>query len=34
MNNNNDSTTGNRLDFANFKENYKLIATDLNKKQT
>ena len=33
MNNNNNSTTGNRLDFANFKENYKLIATDLNKKQ-
>ena len=32
MNNNNDSTTGNLLDFAYFKENYKLIAIDLSKK--
>ena len=32
MNNNNDYTTGNLLDFAYFKENYKLIATDLSKK--
>ena len=31
MNNNNDSTTGNRLDFAYFKENYRLIAFDLSK---
>ena len=31
MNNNNDYTTGNLLDFAYFKENYKLIAIDLNK---
>ena len=29
--NNNDYTTGNLLDFAYFKENYKLIATDLRK---
>ena len=29
MNNNNDYTTGNLLDFAYFKENYRLIATDL-----
>ena len=27
----NDYTTGNLLDFAYFKENYKLIATDLSK---
>ena len=31
MRNNNDYTTGNLLDFAYFKENYKLIATDLSK---
>ena len=31
MSNNNDSTTGNLLDFACFKENYELIATDLSK---
>ena len=31
MINNNDYTTGNLLDFAYFKENYKLIATDLSK---
>ena len=29
MSNNNDYTTGNLLDFAYFKENYKLIAIDL-----
>ena len=29
MSNNNDYTTGNLLDFAYFKENYRLIATDL-----
>ena len=29
--NNNDYTTGNLLDFAYFKENYKLIAIDLSK---
>ena len=29
MSNNNDYTTGNLLDFVYFKENYKLIATDL-----
>ena len=29
MSKNNDYTTGNLLDFAYFKENYKLIATDL-----
>ena len=29
--NNNDYTTGNVLDFAYFKENYKLIAIDLSK---
>ena len=29
MSNNNDCTTGNLLDFAYFKENYKLIAIDL-----
>ena len=27
----NDSTSGNLLDFAFFKQNYKLIATDLSK---
>ena len=31
MTNNNDYTTGNLLDFAYFKKNYKLIATDLSK---
>ena len=31
MSNNNDYTTGNLLDFSYFKENYKLIATDLSK---
>ena len=31
MSDNNDYTTGNLLDFAYFKENYKLIATDLSK---
>ena len=31
MSNNNDYTTGNLLDFAYFKKNYKLIATDLSK---
>ena len=31
MSNNNDYTTGNLLDFAYFKENYKLIAIDLGK---
>ena len=31
MSNNNDYTTGNLLDFAHFKENYKLIAIDLSK---
>ena len=31
MSNNNDYTTGNLLDFVYFKENYKLIATDLSK---
>ena len=31
MSNNNGCTTGNLLDFAYFKENYKLIATDLSK---
>ena len=30
-NNNNDYTTGNLLDFAYFKKNYKLIAIDLSK---
>ena len=29
MNNNNDYTTGNLLDFAYFKKHYKLIAIDL-----
>ena len=32
MSNNNDYTIGNLLDFAYFKENYRLIATDLSKK--
>ena len=31
MSNNNDYTTGNLLDFAHFKKNYKLIAIDLSK---
>ena len=31
MNNNNDYTTDNLLDFAYFKENYRLIAIDLSK---
>ena len=31
MSNNNDCTAGNLLDFAYFKENYKLIAIDLSK---
>ena len=31
MSKNNDYTTGNLLDFAYFKENYKLIAIDLTK---
>ena len=31
MSKNNDYTTGNFLDFAYFKENYRLIATDLSK---
>ena len=31
MSRNNDYTTGNLLDFAYFKKNYKLLATDLNK---
>ena len=31
MSNDNDYKTGNLLDFAYFKENYRLIATDLNK---
>ena len=31
MSNNNDYTTGNLLDFAYFKGNYKLIAIDLSK---
>ena len=31
MSNNNDYRTGNLLDFAYFKKNYKLIATDLSK---
>ena len=33
MSNNNDYTNGNLLDFAYFKENYKLIANDLSKQQ-
>ena len=31
ISNNNDYTTGNLLDFAYFKESYKLIAIDLSK---
>ena len=31
MCNNSDSTTGNLLDFAYYKKNYKLIAIDLSK---
>ena len=31
MSSNNDYTTDNLLDFAYFKENYKLITTDLSK---
>ena len=31
MSRNNDYTSGNLLDFAYFKENYRLIATDLSK---
>ena len=31
MSNNNGYTTGNVLDFAYFKENYRLIAIDLSK---
>ena len=31
MSRNNDYTTGNFLDFAYFKENYRLIAIDLSK---
>ena len=31
MSNNNDYTPGNLLDFAYFKRNYRLIATDLSK---
>ena len=31
MSNNNDYTTGNLLDFAYFKKNYRLIAIDLSK---
>ena len=31
ISNNNDHTTGNLLDFAYFKENYRLIAIDLSK---
>ena len=31
INNNNDHTTGNLLDFTDFKENYKLIVIDLSK---
>ena len=34
MNNNNDYKTSNVLDFAYFKENYRLIATDLSKQTT
>ena len=30
MSRNNDHTTGNSLDFAYFKENYRLIAFNLN----
>ena len=31
MSNNNDYTTGNSLDFAYYRENYRLIATELSK---
>ena len=31
MSRNNDYTSGNLLDFAYFKENYRLIAIDLSK---
>ena len=31
MSNNNDYTAGNLLDFAYYKENYRLIANDLSK---
>ena len=31
MSNNNDYTTGNLLEFAYYKENYRLIAIDLSK---
>ena len=31
MSNNNDYTTGNLLDFAYLKKNYRLIATDSSK---
>ena len=31
MSNNNDCTTGNLLDFAYYKENYRLITIDLSK---
>ena len=31
MSRNNDYTTGNLLDFAYFKENYRLVAVDLSK---
>ena len=31
MSNNNNYTTGNLLDFAYYKDNYKLIAIDLSK---
>ena len=31
MSNNNDHTTGNLLDYAYYKKNYKLIAIDLTK---
>ena len=31
ISNNNDYTTGNLLDFAYFKENYRLVAIDLSK---
>ena len=34
MSNNNDYTTGNFLDFAYCKENYRLIAIDLSKQTT
>ena len=33
MSKNNDYKTGNLLDFTYFKENYRLIATDLSKKK-